>query len=88
MGYSPWGCKESDTTEHAHKTTKTLSASHMLALSCPVLFMARHFSHINPFLSTQQLNEVDTIIILILQRRTLRPREVTFVPGHTVNGGA
>ena len=50
--------------------------------------MARHFSHINPFLSTQQLNEVDAIIIPILQRRTLRPREVTFVQGHTVNGGA
>ena len=28
MGYSPWNCKESDTTEHAHARTHTHTHTH------------------------------------------------------------
>ena len=33
MGYSPWGCKESDTTEHARAPTHTHTHTHTHKLS-------------------------------------------------------
>ena len=40
MGYSPWGCKELDTTEHARARTRTHSMANrlcvLLQIVCPL----------------------------------------------------
>ena len=39
VGYSPWGCKESDTTEHANSKVKSFQIVVVQSLSCVRLFV-------------------------------------------------